>query len=165
MDETSERCMSLHNLLEKCVAYYYGKRSGDGRIFMKLNSLYYQIAELLVASFSVINSHPAENDEWYDGEDLVREMTRYIHMNFHSVLHLEDLAEQFYLSPTYVSRYFKKKLGVNFAKYLTGVRLEQAVKDLESTDKPLTRIALDCGFPNLAAFKRRRLYRRKRKML
>lgn len=152
MDETSERCMSLHNLLEKCVAYYYGKRSGDGRIFMKLNSLYYQIAELLVASFSVIKSHPAENDEWYDGEDLVREMTRYIHMNFHSVLHLEDLAEQFYLSPTYVSRYFKKKLGVNFAKYLTGVRLEQAVKDLESTDKPLTRIALDCGFPNLAAF-------------
>lgn len=40
----------------------------------------------------MIKSHPAENDEWYDGEDLVREMTRYIHMNFHSVLHLEDLA-------------------------------------------------------------------------
>ena len=32
------------------------------------------------------------------------------------------------------------------------MRLEQAVKDFESTDKPLTRIALDCGFPNLAAF-------------
>lgn len=152
MDEASERCLTLSKLLEKCVAFYYGKRAGDGRIFMKLNSLYYQIAELLVASFSIIKSSPTESDGRQNEEELIREMVRYIYMNYQSALHLEDLAEHFYLSPAYVSRYFKKKLGVNFAKYLTGVRLDHAVKDLENTDRPLTRIAMDCGFPNLAAF-------------
>ncbi len=152
MDEVSERCMALSNLLEKCVAYYYGKRSGEGRIFMKLNSLYFQIAELLVASFSVIKGSLTESGERQNEDELIQEMSRYIYMNYQSPLHLEDIAEHFFLSPAYVSRYFKKKLGVNFVKYLTEVRLNHAVKDLENKERPLTRIALDCGFPNLGSF-------------
>ena len=116
MDETSERCMPLHNLLEKCVAYYYGKRSGDRSYFHEAEQPVHRDCRASGCILFCDQDHPAENDEWYDGEDLVREMTCYIHMNFHSVLHLEDLAEQFYLSPTYVSRYFKKKLGANLCQ-------------------------------------------------
>ena len=150
--EDSGRHNALRRLMDRCIAYYYGKKSENGRILLKLMSLYYEITECLIADFSVVKKNvPDKNAKEYE-EDLIREMTRYIQLNFHSPLRLEDLAEHFYLSPAYVSRYFKKKLGVNFAKYIANLRLDEAVADLEKTDKPLTRIAMDCGFSNLASF-------------
>ena len=152
VEEASERHTVLRNLLEKCITYYYGKKSDNGRILLKLNSLYYEIAELLISSFSIVRSQTAEELEGAEDESLIQEMTRYIRMNYQSALKLEDLADHFFLSPPYISRFFKKKLGINFAKYLTDVRLEEATKKLEQTDNSLTWIAMDCGFPNLTAF-------------
>ena len=152
VEEASERHTVLRNLLEKCITYYYGKKSDNGRILLKLNSLYYEIAELLISSFSIVRSQTAEELEGAEDESLIQEMTRYIRMNYQSALKLEDLADHFFLSPPYISRFFKKKLGINFAKYLTDVRLEEATKKLEQTGNSLTWIAMDCGFPNLTAF-------------
>ena len=152
VEEASERHTVLRNLLEKCITYYYGKKGDNGRILLKLNSLYYEIAELLISSFSIVRSQTAEELEGAEDESLIQEMTRYIRMNYQSALKLEDLADHFFLSPPYISRFFKKKLGINFAKYLTDVRLEEATKKLEQTGNSLTWIAMDCGFPNLTAF-------------
>lgn len=152
VEEESGQHMALRNLLEKCVACYYGKRSNNGRIRLKLNSLYYDIAELLISSFSVVKNRKLEADEKGFDESLIQEMTRYIHLNYQSAVKLEDLAEHFFLSTAYVSRFFKKKLGINFTKYLTDIRLNEAVRRLETTDKTLTWIAMDCGFPNLVSF-------------
>lgn len=152
VEEESERHIALRNLMKKCIAYYYGKRSGEGRILLKLNSFYYEIAEILISSFSVVeNEQLKKGSQEYD-EALIREMTRYIHLNYKFPLKLEDVAERVYLSPAYASRYFKKKMGINFAKYLTEIRLIEAVKEMEDTQKSLTHIAMDCGFPNLASF-------------
>lgn len=152
VEEASERHTVLRNLLEKCITYYYGKKGDNGRILLKLNSLYYEIAELLISSFSIVRSQTPEDMEGTEDESLIQEMTRYIRMNYQSALKLEDLADHFFLSPPYISRFFKKKLGINFAKYLSDVRLEEATKKLEQTDNSLTWIAMDCGFPNLTAF-------------
>lgn len=152
VEEASERHTILRNLLEKCITYYYGKKGDNGRILLKLNSLYYEIAELLISSFSIVRSQTSDSLEGEEDESLIQEMTRYIHMNYQSALKLEDLAEHFFLSPPYISRFFKKKLGINFAKYLSEVRLEEATKKLTQTENSLTWIAMDCGFPNLTAF-------------
>lgn len=53
VEEESGHHVALRELLEKCAVCYYGKRARNGRILLKLNSLYYQIAELLISSFSV----------------------------------------------------------------------------------------------------------------
>ncbi len=152
VEEESGQHMALRGLLEKCVAFYYGKRSNNGRILLKLNSLYYNIAELLISSFSVVKNRNVDADDREFDESLIQEMTRYVHMNYQSPVKLEDLAEHFFLSTAYISRFFKKKLGINFTKYLTDIRLDEAVKRLETTDKTLTWIAMDCGFPNLVSF-------------
>ncbi|MCD8301095.1 MAG: helix-turn-helix domain-containing protein, partial [Clostridiales bacterium] len=144
------QCQGFRELLESCVVYYYGKRSGDGRVLLKLNSLFYQMAERILASFTVVRNEQGEDAA--GDEALIRDMIHYIQMNYQSQLKLEELAEQFYLSPSYISRFFKKKMGINFGKYLTGIRLDTAVKELEDTQKSLTHIAMDCGFPNLASF-------------
>lgn len=151
MEEDSQRHMRMRRLLEKCIAYYYGKRAGNGRILLKLNSLYYEIAELLISSFSIVKNDRSSVGKETE-EALIQEMSRYIQVNYRSALRLEDLADHFFLSPAYISRFFKKKLGINFNRYLTEIRLNEAVKKLENTEKSLTWIAMDCGFPNIASF-------------
>lgn len=151
VEEESGQHLALRRLLEKCTAYYYGKKTGNGRVLLKLNSLYYEIAELLISAFSVARK-PGINEGKVSDEMLVREITGYIHLNYQSTLRLDDLAEHFFLSSAYISRFFKKKMGENFTKYLTGIRLHEAEKKLKAGDATLTRIAMDCGFPNQAAF-------------
>ncbi len=147
-----ENYRNFRALLENCVVYYYGKRVNDGKILLKLNGLYYQLAEQILSSYTEVRSTGPDDSAGSEEEMLIRDMMRYVQMNYQSPLKLEELADRFYLSPSYISRFFKKKMGINFGKYLTELRLDAAVRELENTEKSLTHIAMDCGFPNLAAF-------------
>ncbi len=147
-----ERYEGFRQLLEQCIVYYYGKRSRDGRVLLRLNSLYYRMAEQMIAEFTEVKREALDATVSDADEILIQDIVHYIQMNYQSQLKLEDMAERFYLSPSYLSRFFKKKQGINFGKYLTDVRLSAAKVELESGEKSLTRIAMDCGFPNLSAF-------------
>ena len=56
------------------------------------------------------------------------------------------VAEKFYFSQVYFSRYFKKCMGMTFTEYLNCFRLEKARKELIYTKKSVSQIALDNGF-------------------
>lgn len=58
------------------------------------------------------------------------------------------------MTETYLSRYFKEKVGQNYVNYLNDVRLENAVADLSQTDKSITETALDHGFSTPSVFNR-----------
>ncbi|MCR5272085.1 MAG: AraC family transcriptional regulator [Lachnospiraceae bacterium] len=62
------------------------------------------------------------------------------------------IAEKFYFSPVYFSRYFKKCTGMTFTDYLTFYRVEQAKKDLLYTKKNISEIAMDHGFSDERRF-------------
>lgn len=74
--------------------------------------------------------------------------------NYREPLTLEEVAGLHFISVPYLSKFFKKQTGKTFSQYLNGIRLAHAVNELVNTNKPITRIALDNGFPNLAAFNR-----------
>jgi AraC-like DNA-binding protein len=59
------------------------------------------------------------------------------------------------LSPKSFSRFFKKATRQGFVAYLTEVRLAKACRLLLESDAAISRIAAECGFPNLANFNRR----------
>ena len=63
-------------------------------------------------------------------------------------LSISDLAEQVHLSPRQFSRRFRSRLGATPRSYLEAIRLENVKGLLESTDKSLKRIAVECGFPS-----------------
>lgn len=79
-------------------------------------------------------------------ESGVVEIVKYINTNFDRDISLADLSERFYMNPTYLSRMFKKVMGVPYSKYLISVRIRQAVKLLNDTNKKIAEIALLCGF-------------------
>lgn len=76
----------------------------------------------------------------------------YIHSNYTSDLSLQGIADTFGFTPQYFSKYFKKTFKVNFLKFLTNVRLEQATIDLVNTDYTILKIAMDHGFSNHISF-------------
>ena len=67
---------------------------------------------------------------------------------------LESLAKIFGYSPTYLSRMFQKYAGVTFKSYLQDIRLRYAWKDVRDSDRTLSEIALEHGFPNSKALAR-----------
>lgn len=78
----------------------------------------------------------------------------YIHSNYSDPLTLEKVASIHYISIPYLSKIFKKQTGKTFSKYLNEIRLAHAVNDLTNSNKSLTRVALDNGFPTITAFNR-----------
>ncbi|WHY69038.1 helix-turn-helix domain-containing protein [Neobacillus sp. SuZ13] len=86
--------------------------------------------------------------------DRLLEIIEYMQSNYREPLTLEEVAGLHYISVPYLSKFFKKQTGKTFSQYVNEIRLAHAVNELVNSNKPITRIALDNGFPNLAAFNR-----------
>ena len=77
---------------------------------------------------------------------------RYIDSNYASPLALEDIAGHFGYSQDHITRLFKKELGITPHKYLTEVRIRQAVWLLQNTDIAVERISAAVGFSDFSVF-------------
>ena len=73
-------------------------------------------------------------------------MTRYMQAHLAEEVSLNLLAEEFHLSPQYISQLFKSEIGVNFLTYLTNLRMERAKKLLLSTALPVSEVAEQSGY-------------------
>ncbi len=59
---------------------------------------------------------------------------------------LAEIAESEFVSEAWLSRLFRKEMGVSFMQYITTLRLEKAADALRLTSRPLHQIALEQGF-------------------
>jgi xylan 1,4-beta-xylosidase len=82
----------------------------------------------------------------------MEEILNYINDHYHEKISLNTLAEVTYLTVPYLSRIFKRCMGINFSEYLTNVRLSFAVSDLTNTNDSIETIAEKNGFPNSRSF-------------
>ena len=77
----------------------------------------------------------------------------YISQNFSMPITLEEVAKEINLTPTYLSRKFKKEMNTTFKEYVTYIRIRRASQMLATTDDSITQIALNCGFNSSNYFK------------
>lgn len=76
----------------------------------------------------------------------------YINQHYSENITAENCSKYVFLSYSYFSRNFKRITGRTFTDYLTMVRINHAEKELLSTKKPISQIAVECGFNNFAYF-------------
>ena len=76
----------------------------------------------------------------------------YIKRNFSKQISLDDMAKNAVMSASYFSKIFKTVTGVSPYNYLMTTRIENALESLKSTNKTITEIALECGFPSITSF-------------
>lgn len=77
---------------------------------------------------------------------LMQEIATYIYDNYDKKISLDDMAEQFHISRSYLSKKFKITTGFGFKEYLVNVRIQNACRLLLETNKSITDIAFECGF-------------------
>ncbi|MEW9123197.1 MAG: response regulator [Thermotaleaceae bacterium] len=71
---------------------------------------------------------------------------QYIDNNLQKGITLDEVAKHVGLSSFYLSKLFKKQIGINFIEYVTKKKVEKAKNLLLHTNLPVINIALDLGF-------------------
>ncbi len=80
------------------------------------------------------------------GENVALSVREYIDRNYASDLGLAQLAEQFFINPTYLSELFKRYVGQTFSDYVISVRIAKAEQYLHDPMLRLADIAELVGF-------------------
>lgn len=84
-----------------------------------------------------------------------REIITFINENFRDYrISLDDLANKFSCSPTYLSTFLKNSLSMGYHQYITFLRVEEAKKLLKYSNKPIQEIYTEVGFSSKQTFVR-----------
>jgi YesN/AraC family two-component response regulator len=84
----------------------------------------------------------------------VSEIARYINNHYMDALSLETLARHFYISPSYLSKVFKRVTNFTFVEYLNNVRVKEAKRLLIESRMKIVKIAEEVGFGSITHFGR-----------
>lgn len=139
----------LRHQMKEIIRYYYSQGQHDN---CYLQSLYYEMLHILIANFMVKTDEARILFDNNAEKERISEIQSYIQGHYQAAISLNDLADQMFLTPAYLSKYIKKKFGMTFVDYLNNIRLFHAVDELIYTNKSLTHIAMDNGFSTSAAF-------------
>ena len=83
---------------------------------------------------------------------LIEDVKEYISLHYMEDLSIRKLAEVACVSQNYFSAMFKKETGENYKSYLTGVRMDAAMKLLQETDCKTYEISDQIGYNNVRRF-------------
>ncbi|OPA73582.1 hypothetical protein BVG16_27610 [Paenibacillus selenitireducens] len=85
--------------------------------------------------------------------DTIERILIYIGEHFQeNDLSLDKLAQEFHLSPTYISKQFKEYTESNFIDYLIGIRMDASQKHLACMNMKVNEIAEAVGYQNARSF-------------
>ena len=86
--------------------------------------------------------------------ETIEKICAYLTANYNQKLTLSSVAAQFYLSPYYLSRLFRRVTGQSIVDFINVRRIEAARRLLESTDLGINDVAEETGFSTTAHFRR-----------
>ena len=89
-----------------------------------------------------------------DKENLIHKIFSYVENNFSEECSLLNLSEEIGYDYSYLSRYFKKAIGISFNSYVTHYRLSNACYLMENTHLSIAQCAFESGFYSLRSFNR-----------
>ena len=88
-----------------------------------------------------------------DGER-IKQMLRYIQMNFAEAITVADIARSAMLSESECLRCFRSSIGMPPIQYVKRYRVQKAAELLTSTDQKIAEIGAQCGFQDTSYFTR-----------
>jgi len=131
---------------------HFGAPSCDGEL--ELFSHVYELMHQLSRSFRKQGSSSSSTEQ-----PRISRILQYMNTHYAEEITLGEVAAQEFLSPNYLSQFFRDKLDTTFTQYLNDIRLNHGFFELCNTEKSITEIALDNGFGRVDTFIER--FRRK----
>ncbi len=112
---------------------------------------YRQVKEWMLDYYRKLLDKIYEDNSHKASGEMVK-VQQYIKEHYRDDLSLKELAEVACVSPTYFSALFKKETGENYKSYVTGIRMEEAIKLVMNTDLKTYEIAEEVGYHNVRRF-------------
>lgn len=136
----------LRSLLSELVIVQSRKEEGGS---LEAQSLLFQTMLLVTRFFKEERTQMGAGEA---GDERIARIIQTIEQRYADPLTLAEMAESEYLSPAYLSRFFKQTTGMGFLQYLKMVRLKHCVEDLLYTSDNLFQIAVNNGFSTAKNF-------------
>jgi len=142
--------LSMH-----CHAMIAEKESNQvGQYFMFKSYLIQML--LLIIREIIDDERPKQesyNFETYSKSYAVKRIIKYLNENYENKISLEQIAQNMYLSPVYISKIFKEETGESPINYLIKIRLEKAKEILlEENSGSIKSIANQVGYDDVYHF-------------
>ena len=118
-----------------------------------MHSLLLKVLDCLVENYQV-SQDPIVMKKESENDLRMREIMQYIMANIDREISLNELANQMFVSPSTLSRIFKKDTGVYFADYVMELRVKNAAELLKHSHQNITHIAMASGITSSASFNR-----------
>jgi two-component system response regulator YesN len=84
---------------------------------------------------------------------LIDDITNYVRENIEDTeMSLSKVSHVFFINSSYLSRIFKKEMGINFMEYLTKLRIDKAKMLIKNTDLKAYEIAEKVGISDPSYF-------------
>ncbi|MGL5513776.1 MAG: PocR ligand-binding domain-containing protein [Sporomusa sp.] len=83
---------------------------------------------------------------------MVNEAKNFIMENYSRPIKIDDVAAQLFISPSHLSRLFRRELNCTVNDYITRVRVEQAVELIKKPELSVAQVSQAVGFQNQSYF-------------
>lgn len=87
-------------------------------------------------------------------KDIVRQIAAYIDGHYFEEISLSQLAKEYGVEHSYLSKMFRQEMKENLILYLSGKRVEKAIAYMKQTEHNLTEIAFMVGYDDYTYFSR-----------
>lgn len=134
----------------------------DGASSQQLDRLFYDIRQcrdaqqpLLAVSliFQLLHLCKVHSSVHSPTDSSIRhKIMDYINAHLQESLSMDSIAAHVHISKFHMCKRFKSETGITIGNYIRMQRLYLAKKQLVETKKPISAIALDCGFNDLSHF-------------
>lgn len=94
----------------------------------------------------------AYEEEIAKSATIVDKIQRYIREHYAEDIGRNEIAAEFFLTPEYLAKMYKKKTGVNLKDYINAYRIEQAKQMLKQEGTNISEVAGMVGFDNFSYF-------------
>ena len=150
LQSQSETHREIARLLHELVdCYFQEKPMWNTRCYACLLQVYALLAEEYASTAA-----PAEEERRLIDPQIMNMAVSYIGEHYMEEISLEQVASFTGYSRYYFSRAFKNYFGISYSDYLMVKRINEAVKLLVNTDKPIGEVATEAGFGSIATFNR-----------
>lgn len=116
---------------------------------LKVNSLIYKDKNLVINEFIKIYNDIFENsyDEINNSfNTYIKDAIDYVERNIKNNITLEEVAKYINITPHYLSKIFKKEVGVNFVTFITDKKIELAKEMLIDENIPIVNISIELSY-------------------
>lgn len=156
-----EDFISSAKITDKRLAYIAISNSSKNQEFFSDNENYVflhrpfskqSLLDAVTQAVEIANQKILSSLRQKGSHNIVEQAVAYVQEHIDEELNLEMIAEKIYVSPSYLSKLFKKVTGKNISDYIAGTRLDLAKNLLRNSEESIKNISFMVGYDKINSF-------------